>query len=115
MKTCSHCGYELPLDCFYFNDTSHGHSANCKQCHTWNNRRRRYGLTVQELLDLEKTTHCDICGFRFEKQLDQCIDHCHAKGHVRGVICRRCNLGIGHFDDDPARLLAASEYLGGGA
>ena len=85
--------------------------SNCKTCHAWHNRRRRYNLTVEELKDLEQRTNCDICGFAYERALDQCIDHDHATGTVRGVICRKCNLGLGQFDDDPARLREAANYI----
>lgn len=120
MKTCSHCNQHLPLDCFYHSrkrnvaDTEWvkaGLSANCKQCNAWNHRRRRYNLTVDELKDLEQRTNCDICGFAYERALDQCIDHDHATGTVRGVVCRKCNLGLGHFDDDAARLREAANYI----
>jgi hypothetical protein len=30
---------------------------------------------------------------------------------MRGVICGACNIGIGHFDDDPDRLLRGGAYL----
>lgn len=39
------------------------------------------------------------------------IDHCHASGIVRGLLCHHCNAGIGHFKDDPGVLKKAIVYL----
>jgi hypothetical protein len=37
--------------------------------------------------------------------------HDHTSGKVQGVTCGTRNIGIGHFDDDPERLLRAAAYL----
>lgn len=39
------------------------------------------------------------------------LDHDHATGELRGVLCVRCNFMIGHAKDDPAILTAGAAYL----
>jgi hypothetical protein len=55
---------------------------------------------------------CAICGKRSKKTL--CVDHCHATGTIRGLLCGKCNTGFGCYDDDQAAMIAALAYLGGG-
>ena len=39
------------------------------------------------------------------------IDHCHESGVVRGILCPRCNIGLGYFQESAAYLRAAAEYV----
>lgn len=39
------------------------------------------------------------------------VDHCHTTNAVRKLLCYKCNIGLGSFDDVPERLEIAAEYL----
>jgi hypothetical protein len=39
------------------------------------------------------------------------VDHDHASGVFRGLLCGRCNRAIGLLGDDPELVAAAAEYL----
>ncbi len=39
------------------------------------------------------------------------IDHDHKTGQLRGLLCHNCNVGLGHFKDNPELLHRAAEYL----
>jgi len=39
------------------------------------------------------------------------IDHCHETDKVCGILCRGCNVGAGHLDDDPERAALLAAYL----
>jgi hypothetical protein len=76
---------------------------------------RSYGLTpesFQAILD-RQGGGCAICGgvFPIGGRTGLHIDHCHANGHVRGILCSNCNMGIGKFHDSASRLRAAADYI----
>ena len=80
--------------------------------------RRNYGITIADynrMLDAQNGC-CDVCG-KTEKTeiagrtLSLAVDHDHATGVVRGLLCSNCNTAIGLLGDDPALLDAAKAYL----
>lgn len=78
-----------------------------------NPRKRReylYGLSPDEH-DALIASGCGIC--RAVVGMSDPVDHDHATGRVRGVLCPRCNQGLGKFGDDVATLKSAIQYLRG--
>lgn len=87
--------------------------------------KKKYGITLEQRDALLKKQGggCAICGTADPGARGWAFDHDHAccpdtrndsktcGQCLRGVLCGRCNLGIGLFDDDPARLRAAVAYL----
>lgn len=74
---------------------------------------RRYGITREiywALFDFQGG-HCFICQRATGKSRRLTVDHNHANGEVRGLLCRPCNNLLGLFRDDPEAFLRAVEYL----
>lgn len=80
----------------------------------------KYGLTPEsfEEMVVAQDGLCAICRKpptrqtrRSEWGSEWHIDHCHASGLVRGLLCYGCNLMIGHAKDDPLTLEAGAVYL----
>jgi hypothetical protein len=123
-KWCPDCEQVLPLAQFVRTvASSSGYSAYCKPCHTTRSRKsrekvggsrtyhltRRYGITAAEadyLLERQQGL-CAIC--RAAQAVH--VDHDHATGAVRALLCFNCNGGLGQFKDDPNVLRAAAEYV----
>jgi hypothetical protein len=73
-------------------------------------RARRYGLSLAELRAM-LARQGDACAICRRSGVPLHIDHCHVTGKVGGLLCRRCNQGLGNFDDDPNLTAAATAYL----
>jgi hypothetical protein len=76
-------------------------------------REREFGLTHEEFLALHGAQGgvCAICGNGNDGPRQLSIDHDHATGAVRGLLCDRCNPMLGYARDNTAVLEAAIEYL----
>ena len=135
-KRCSKCGEtKLATAEFFYRDSTKSTRlrGDCKVCcgkydrirnktpkriayDKAKSRRIKYGVAdewVQERLELQKGI-CPVC----ESDLHDpalkkgfSIDHDHDTGEVRGILCHRCNAGIGHLLDDPHVLKNAYVYL----
>ena len=74
--------------------------------------KRNYGVSRDQYIDmLEKQDgRCIICDTRSSKM---CIDHCHNTGKVRGLLCDKCNRGLGFFKENVEVLRRAADFLEG--
>ncbi len=72
--------------------------------------KKLYGLTreaYESMLD-EQMGLCLICQ---KPMTPAAVDHDHATGAVRGLLCRPCNTAIGLMGDDPQMVERALQYL----
>lgn len=95
------------------NSRAIGVQSYCKRCHNRANMRnqvrRRFGISEQEWAEIrERKKSWEMCG-KADGQID--LDHNHETGELRGVLCNKCNRGLGFFGDNPEKLRAAANYL----
>jgi hypothetical protein len=79
--------------------------------------RSTFGISLEEYDRILQAQggHCRLCDATEAEAkngvLD--VDHDHASGLVRGLLCHRCNWGLGILQDDPLLLRRAADYLEG--
>jgi hypothetical protein len=114
-KRCRVCGEFKALEEFHRDSkNSDGLDTRCVPCAAAQKRLTRYDLSAQEYTRMffMQGSRCAICGRR-QDELEHalCVDHDHASGKVRGLICRSCNLGIANFEENVVYLRRAIEYV----
>jgi hypothetical protein len=81
---------------------------------------RKFGITPEDYQRLhdEQRGLCASCGqpeididARSKQVRYLAIDHCHATGKVRGLLCRRCNTALGLLGDDVTGVRRLLAYL----
>lgn len=136
-RACSKCTAEHPAS--HFQPTGRGRPFSrcdaCRQVSPEETRRsnlqRMYGITVEEYDGMRATQSfcCAICK-RHEDELPTKkvgrprldgqpsaepmklhVDHDHATGAIRGLLCGSCNSGIAHFQDQVDRMANAITYI----
>ena len=78
--------------------------------------RRTYNMTLDDYKHMlaDQNGCCAICGSSSPNNGDVtvfAVDHDHATGNVRGLLCNPCNRGIGYLQDDVDVVAAATDYL----
>lgn len=82
-------------------------------------RKRLYKITYDHGISPEQREQmikiqnglCAICSKELPQGRLTHLDHCHATGKLRGMLCHKCNKGLGHFDDNSEFLRNAANYI----
>lgn len=130
-QICATCGIEKHNDCFEKQKNRPNPRKTCKTCryskrdrqkererHRAYMRERRKSDPATVRKNWERSVYgaakediciesCMICG-SIERL---CIDHDHATGEIRGILCSKCNSGLGMFRDSVCLLEKAASYL----
>jgi hypothetical protein len=116
MLTCTRCKQEKPATREFFpvhNKKKNGFDSWCRSCrgnYRAEIRRGAYrsAISDEDLKSLIKNSDsCTICG----DNVNLVVDHDHNSGSIRGMLCNRCNKGLGLFRDRPELLEYARIYL----
>lgn len=132
-KKCPKCGKRKYRKSFDKNAArSDGLDVYCRICHKQYQKRWReahpiqkahaafvsglkvkYGLSLAqfEILLKRQKKVCAICKKPEQRNRRLSVDHCHSSKQVRGLLCDKCNVGIGRFNDDPKLIKRAYQYL----
>lgn len=139
LKTCIKCGLQKHHSEFYKrpNRKSNATMSYCIKCankmssewyvrqktenleayriranqHSRNHTYRKLNITQEQVDEFGKNQEwkCSICGIDILNKYH--LDHNHKNNEVRGLLCQRCNMGLGLFEDSFIRLLNAILYL----
>ncbi|TFV77572.1 endonuclease [Blastococcus sp. CT_GayMR19] len=123
-KWCPDCGVVKPFDAFPRTSASRtGRATYCLPCHNERGRisrdkaggartyhlTRRYGISAAEA-DLMLEAQGGVCAICRAVPAAH-VDHDHATGEVRALLCFNCDGGLGQFRDDPFLLHVAAFYV----
>lgn len=130
-RKCWTCKKEKPLEDYYRSkNEKYGRHGRCIECvksrilsdpaketkNLYNRekgRARRTGFTPEDFSKKlkEQDNKCAICGIDKPMSVNWHADHCHKTKTKRGILCQKCNMGIGLFNDDIETMEKAIIYL----
>ncbi len=131
IKKCIKCSMEKSINEFYKNKAmKDGINNKCKACErvrylsekatetkkAYNrarSRKERTGFSTEEFnKKLEEQNYkCAICLTDTPSSVNWHADHCHDTKQKRGILCSKCNMGLGLFKDNVKALEGAIMYL----
>lgn len=121
LHTCNGCKIDLPLSEYGFDSGGNKRRSHCRAC---DKKYARQSKILRKMISPPAADHkCPICdrtlneiigaskGKIRNKTVTWSLDHDHETGKFRGWICNKCNLALGNFNDDIARIKNAAAYL----
>ena len=73
--------------------------------------KKKYGLSLADY-NAKVARQGGICPICLRIPTDRlCVDHNHETRTLRSLLCRRCNIGLGLYNDDPAAMRRGADYL----
>ena len=74
-----------------------------------------YGISPEEYAKMlhAQGNSCFLCGRPHGESMAErlCVDHNHDTGKIRGLLCRRCNVGIGYLQEDHELIRRTADYV----
>lgn len=139
-QVCTKCGKKQPLTTEYFYKRATGRNGFCRKCiscrvkyaklYHQKNRLKHLKKSREQWLRANYSITVGDYDYMFKKQNGVCaickqpevmknqyglirlsVDHDHKTGKVRGLLCNRCNITLGKFEEDINLFLDAAEYL----
>lgn len=129
MRICSKCKQTKPINAkWFYRDASKksGFGYQCKKCCKKRKKeprykkinlkyelKRKFQITLEQYDQMFEKQHgvCKICNKINTNGERLAVDHNHITGKIRGLLCSRCNNGLGCFRDDIDLILKAGIYL----
>jgi hypothetical protein len=99
---CGPCGLERKRELYVHNP------ERARRSHL----RQKFGISPEQYREIEQAQGgmCRLCG-KSPKTRQLAVDHDHTTGSIRGLLCYRCNTGLGALGDDPEGLQRALDYV----
>jgi hypothetical protein len=72
---------------------------------------KKYGITLEQKIEMIEIQEgkCKICNTEFSCTRATHVDHCHATGKIRGILCHVCNTKLAWYERHKEEIV---NYLG---
>lgn len=104
---CPRCSDVLPRERFTNRGATKTRTAYCALCEYVRHLTTKFGLSDEDARALALVEECQVCEARPLPGDRLHVDHDHATGEIRGVLCRWCNYAVAVLEDDRRTVVEA--------